>query len=437
MSANLTDFQKITIPASNKASSSENESIYEWQTVGKYYSEAEEAGPMAMGKDEDGNIILYVGGGISRQDAGWKTTFTYNQNFTSRDCKGSKYNLTTDTYSDLNDTAFFRAICGAGGIWNGYFYASWGLYPGSSNTNNYYAWPYAHTGIMKIDTNGSNTNLQLLSLPQSLFKPAYCQNGSKLYIFGGAVMTNTKLGQGTSGVTELSQDILNTLNADNRKAYVFDMETETMTGLPDLPITGGRYVSICAYGDYIYIRNLTQFCRLNLLTSEYEMLPPFQEFTEIYDTPEIIYYNMDGADVILSMSGSLSTGYGECYNIGTNTISDWNYPCYPSQRFKLFNIDNTLYMVYGSMNVETNHGLGVLKMVKKESQSLEVQPIVAKIPSGAYYHGLNKLEIPDLNLTINTTQQLATQDYYIKKGMYSYPTEYTIYLESKNDSSST
>lgn len=430
MPADLGTFQKITIPKSNLISSDGFEEIYEWETVGNYYSEAREMGAMAIKKNEETNDwYLYISGGMSLQGYSWKNTQTWNTGLHVQNVKNFKYNLTQNNYEDLSASVMLRTIGSAGGIFGNYFYVIGGAYIGSGNASYpYRGYIYVNTNIYKVDiTNGSATTVG--TVPSYFMKPAYVQKDNLLYIIGGSPIT--RLTQATEGVYIFGDNIIDVINSDNRKVYVYDMELESFTSLPDLPITGGKYVSACISGDYIYIRNLQSFCRYNIITKEYEMLPSFKLFENVDDTPEIINYTLDGVEVILSTSGSLEFGYAQCYNITTNEITDWNFSAYPTQRFKLFNIDNTLYQVYGSVGVPEYHGVVVTKMVKKQTELLSEQPIVAKIPSGSYYHGLETLQLPELGITITTTPKLADKDYYIKRGMYSYPSEYTLYLESK------
>lgn len=433
MSVNLNTFEKVIIPQSTIINSDGVGERYEWQPVGKYNSEARELGTMAVSKDpETGEKFLYINGGMYVQGYGWKTSNTYNTTYSNNVCQNIIYNIDTNTFSNYSPANSTRRFGGAGGYWNGGFYYMCGIYAGggSSTSYPYRAYPYALNNIFKCELNATEVAVTPNVVPTNFYQPAYCQKDNLLYIFGGAPFVSN-FSAVDSGSSALHANVMAVMDSDNRKSYIFDMENQTLTSLPDLPITGGRFVSACISGNYIYIRNLEKFCRLNISTNEYETLPSFQTVTDTYVKPEIINFNDNGTDIIISTSGSLTDEYAECYNILTNEITKWDYPAFPTQRFKLFNIDNELYQICGSLTTEDYHGLSVCKMVKKESTIKAERPVVAKIPAGAYYHGLQQLEIPELGLSIKTTPQLADKDYYIAKGMYSYPSEYTLYLESK------
>lgn len=234
----------------------------------------------------------------------------------------SIYNINTKQTTEINPS--YPCTGCASGYYNGAIYLVGGWYSNgirttSNNSGTLYYYQWTSLDIVKYVLSGSDTGIvNIQTLSTKINNPGYVQDGSKLYIFGGGTVTS--IGDTHSGYnnTAINTNQAATFDGDQRRSYIFDMESECLNELPDLPIRGGLSIRCCKFENDIFIRNRTEFCKYNILTKKYTTLTSFDQ-TNSNDIPEIFPINIDGVDYICSCGG-ITSSYQQLYNIQSNTM---------------------------------------------------------------------------------------------------------------------
>lgn len=273
--------------------------------------------------DYKNNKLYMVGGNTS---ATWP--FYYNFYTPAHSlAQINEFDLNLKTWRTI--TINYSVMGSAVGFWNGNIYTVGGFYGnrGELNTNYYYQ-IYRRQVIYKYSiTSVSSVNaVDVTYLPSAVSTPAYVQVGRYLYIFGGGEAPNISTNNGTN--TQIRDTEKNQLNMDVRISYIFDMQTETLTNIPFIPIRGGLNLKCCYDGSrYIYIRNNLEFCRFDTILMKYDTLPSFKIGTNIFN-PEIYYVNLNNKDYIITCSGTTDNNvYAEMYDITNNQIVPYPSNC--------------------------------------------------------------------------------------------------------------
>ena len=236
----------------------------------------------------------------------------------------SVYNVDTKKVTEFNPS--YPCMGCACGYYDGAIYLVGGWYAVSTSTasnssGTLYYYQYASLDIVKCVLSGENAGIVNIStLNTKINNPAYVQDNDKIYIFGGGTVNtigNSHNGYNNSGVQAAH---VATFDGDNKNCYVFNMNTETLESLPNLPITGGLSLRCCKVGNDIFIRNRTEFCKFNILTKKFIILPSFDQ-TNSSDIPDLFPIKIDNIDYICSFGG-ITSPYQQLYNIKSDIIED-------------------------------------------------------------------------------------------------------------------
>lgn len=431
---NLDTFKRIDLPLSVAKVPTNNEVQYEWKSLCKIPQMTNRCG-VATQDDAYGRNLYIVGGMLYPVE--WNTPAMMGQDQTTNNVY--KYNIETNQI-ELFHALSYKTFGSAVGYYNQKLFIIGGMYgidnhtsSGGGGTLYWYGWT-TNQYIYKLDFNDSQTGIvesKIQDLSANIIRPAYCTVGSKLYIFGGCNFGS--VGATNQGYNQNNFGSRSSLWSDvsNKLCYVFDMDTETLQSIPNLPFdNGGCNLSCCAIGDSIYIRNQSEFCKFDIGTSTYTTLTPFDGPDDTSSYPEIAAYNYNGTNVVLSLTGRSTVAYGEMYNPTTQLYTSWQSPAYPRTLGKLVTVNNVIYQTDGLCAAGYNSN-SISAMENLPMGTIAPNPVVAKIPSGAYYHGLWNLDLTD-GSSITIEEQQASSDIYIKQGMYTTFRDYPLYIETKD-----
>ena len=431
---NLDTFKRIDLPLSVAKVPTSNEVQYEWKSLCKIPQMTNRCG-VATQDDAYGRNLYIVGGMLYPVE--WNLPAMMSPDQTTNNVY--KYNIETNQI-ELFHALSYKVFGSAVGYYNQKLFIIGGMqgtYYNAMNTSSgiryYYAWS-SNRVIQKLDFSSSQTGIvesKVQDLSANIIRPAYCTVGNKLYIFGGCNFGDqgqTQAGYNINTFVSTNND--QWFDVSNKLCYVFDMDTETLQSISNLPFdNGGCNLSCCAIGDSIYIRNQSEFCRFDIGTSTYTTLTPFDGPNDALSYPEIATYNYNGTNVVLSLTGRSTVAYGEMYNPTTQLHTSWQSPAYPRTLGKLVTVNNVIYQTDGLCAAGYNSN-SISAMENLPMGTIAPNPVVAKIPSGAYYHGLWNLDLTD-GKKITVEEQLSDEDYYIRQGMYTTLKDYPLYIETK------
>lgn len=432
---NVDTFKRIDLPFSIAQTPENNKVQYEWKSVSKI--PATNRCGVAIQDDAYARNIYIIGGNT------YPIEWNYPPMMAPEQSSNSIYKYNVDSgIIELFHTLSYKTFGSAVGYYNKKLFIIGGMqgtqynpYSSTSGTRYYYGWA-TNPIIQRVDFSDEQSGItesKVQDLGQNIINPSYCIVGSKIYIFCGCNFGSVGNNQwsGSYNVNTFHPTSHRPLwyDTSNKTSYVFDMETETLQSMSDLPIAGGAFTSCCAIGDIIYIRNQTEFCKYDIGSSTYEVLTSFNGPSGENTYPQLASYNYNGTDVVISTSGALDTAYGEIYTPSTNLIEEWQSPAYPRKLGKLVTVNNVVYQTDGLCNASFNSN-SISAMNNLPMGEIAPNPIVAKIPKGAFYHGLWNLYLTD-GKKITVEEQLSDEDYYIRQGMYTTLKDYPLYIETK------
>ena len=334
-----------------------------WDSIG--YTDTSNLFP-GICYDSTNNRVFIVGGNTSGVTYSYYNF--YAPSYTSNIIREISLN-NNNTFRDI--TIDYRIMGCAAGYYNNYIYTIGGFrgergeYISSSSRYFYYIYPMQV--IYKYNITENNTSAAITdvsNLPSNMTFPSYIQIDNNLYIFGGgnAPAVNTY-----STSTTISQTHINAIEQDVRYAYIFDMATETLISIPPLPIQGGLNINCCYDGkDYIYIRNATQFCRLNIRSLLYDKVTTLT-LPEAVFNPEVYYAELNGHKYVMFMSGTTDNRlYSQVYDADLDEVIDQqdDYVVSSTSYYKSVMASNDIVLSFGGRSLECTHN--ALSQFKKE-----------------------------------------------------------------------
>lgn len=466
--------QQYTLPPSQLRQSDPEGYKYIWEIVGGIpMSGTKPTGRSyaAVAVDTAGENLYIFGGNRWRDLDLCGAWIDWDQTDLSVQCTNAladilKINLATMETTEVITLTYPRAGA-AMGFWENKLYIVGGLSVASRFTQNGTSSQQyiredttvqnSTQGILSVDltqdltleiNREANVNNIVANLPvPNITNPAYIQIGSKIYMFGGALCptwTVTYTGEywkspnidrwwnsyGNTAVAAWT----NLLTANNPTAYVYDMETNSVESLPDMPITGNAYnrvVQSIQDPNILYISNCNgDFCTYNIEDKTYTKLA---DLTPTERDAALVSVSDNGYKVV-SMGGTFGELHCEAYDVASGQIDLYPVDSYNKHGDRIiYAAGGTPYQVCGSnANFTTN---SIIEMESYAMPAAEDSPIVGKIPAGTKYNGLYTLSLPGTN-QITAAQQTASSDIYIRLGDYQTRVPYTIYLEDASTSTS-